>query len=130
MRFSSEEPEESFYGYSRDKDNIETCKKKGQQNPGYLGYLGPHYTGDTLYYRESGSKKLLLVYPEMEIENLSSDLENKVFLHKSKLYFISSPSYRDTRISGIFAWNNFGERLLYSKNICKIISRSIPNSQP
>ncbi len=130
LRISTDETEETFLGYTRNRDNIETCKKEIVAR---LNLSNPKYIGDTLYYRDQVSNKLLPVFPDTDA-NFSGDSENQVFLHNSTLYFIS-PGQRYSVISRIFKIKPISPITklplrYFGQGICQIIARLTPPAQP
>jgi uncharacterized protein len=129
MRFSSEGPEEIFYGYTQDRDNSESCKKNLHKYPGYHGY-----TGDRVFYREQVSQKLLGIGFDRP-EDFLNDFEHQVVLYKATLFLVSPhPQFTMIHRLNHRSITDFNKQLVkhsyFAQQICQIIIRPATTDQP
>lgn len=130
--------EDAFFAYTRNRDNIETCKKEiaGGLEPTNIDII--RYTGDILYYLDPTSNTFQYVYPDTGT-TFSVNYTSRVVLHNSSVYL--QRSFRGDEIAirpvievyRIFSYKptSPGMQLNYfAQRICKITAHPISTSRP
>lgn len=123
LRISTDEHEQTFFGYTRNRDNIQTCKK--EMIPGWNPYTGE------IFYTQAPNNRLAQILSD-RVEDFMGDSESQAILHNQVVFL----TYRDQggEFTLIFRLYYPAPALTkahnFAQKICQINAQPVSTTQP